>query len=137
MCLSTTKTKAVSTVDDARRCIIDSRRDDSVVRFRDDEGFPKVTVAWRWFGSGTAAAHMLVGGRIEQVRLMLSGIDPVGEEGVRQWLERTGTDFDWNSPMPALICLERKAPGEDGGAFLLGLILFAAYCEACGLDDPA
>jgi hypothetical protein len=135
--LSTAKAKPVSTIDDVRRHIIDSRRDDSVVRLHDGEGFPKVTVAWRWFGFGTAAAHMMVGGKIVQVRLMLSGIDLAGQEGARLWLCRAGAEFCCRVSKPALICFEREQLGEyDGGAYLLGLILFAAFCEVCGIDDP-
>jgi hypothetical protein len=114
-----------------------SQRSDLVVRFK-DQGFYQITTAWRWLAPGIGLAHLIVGGRIEQVHLMLTGTGLHHEPVARAWLEQAGVNPDDAMPTrdgPALITLEREGYGDPAGGYLLGMILISPFCEYCGVAD--
>lgn len=124
--------KLVDSLDEVRDLLDDTRADGRITRFRTDD-FPRLTIVWRWFGSGVGAAHMLVDGSVQQVHLMLAGPDAATEPAVRQWLDRAGVVTRFDGPAPMLICLANEPAADDSGAYLAGMLIFAPFCETCGV----
>lgn len=127
----------LGTLDEVQDLMALSRRADMIVRFRDG-GFSEITTAWRWLGDGVGLAHMVVDGTIEQVHLMLAGTETEERSVACAWLKLAGVVPDTalpTIPAPALITLEREGYGDHVGGYLLGMILFAPFCESCSVVD--
>src|ERR1700722_14741095 len=63
----------LGTLDEVQDLMALSLRSGLAVRFR-GRGIPIIT-AWHWLGAGVGVAHMIVGGKVGQVHLMLAGIE--------------------------------------------------------------
>lgn len=128
----------LGTLDEVEELMRVSRRSDLIVRFRDG-GFHEITTAWQWLGEGVGVAHLIVGGAVGQSHLMLAGT--AAEQPVaRAWLRLAGVVPDTamqTIPGPALITVEREGYADHGGGYLLGMILFAPFCECCGVPEDA
>jgi hypothetical protein len=124
----------VGTVEEVAELFRLSRRANLVVRFRDD-GFDHITIAWRWLGTSAGLAYMLVRGRVRQVHLMLSSPMDANQRVVDRWIEHPALDLCPGEP--ALVTLERAGMNDDSACGLLGMLLFAPFCEVCGVVDSA
>jgi len=126
----------LGTLDEVEDLMALSRRADLAVRFR-DRGFP-ITTAWHWLGDGVGLAHMLVDGTAWQIHMMLAGTESEDRSVARAYLKLAGVVPDTALPpipAPALITLERDGYDDHVGGYLLGMILFAPFCESCGVND--
>jgi hypothetical protein len=126
----------LGTIEEVQDLMALSRRSDKAVRFHDG-GFP-ITTAWRWLGDGVGVAHMIVRGTVGQIHLMLSGTETEERAVARAWLKLANVVPDTALPpvpTPSLITLERKGYADEGGGYLLGMILIAPFCESCGVPD--
>lgn len=109
------------------------------VRFRDD-GFEPLVVLWHWPAESFGAAFLLERGRLVQVNLMLPGTNTAAEAEV---IRRFGITVEGSIHQevigdalarPCLLTFQNtQAASEDAGAYLFGMILFAAFAEVCGL----
>jgi hypothetical protein len=126
----------LGTIEEVQDLIALSRRSDMAVRFHDG-GFP-ITTGWRWLGEGVGVAHMIVRGTVGQIHLMLSGTETEERSVARAWLKLANVVPDTALPpvpTPSLITLERKGYADEGGGYLLGMILIAPFCDSCGVPD--
>jgi len=109
------------------------------VRFH-DEGFDPLVVLWRWLGEGVGVAYMLLYGQPRQINLMLAGVNRTTEATVIRRFGRllVPEDGDWEAIFevcrPTLATFTSIPPHEESGAYLLGLILYAAFSELTGLS---
>jgi hypothetical protein len=130
----------LGTLNEVRALMAQSRHSDLIVRFRDG-GFSEITTAWRWLGDGVGVAHLIVGGAVGQIHLMLAGTETEQTSVARAWLKRAGVMPESAlppQPMLSLISVEREGYGDHVGGYLLGMILIAPFAECCGVpDDPA
>ena len=129
----------LGTLDEVEDLMALSRRSGLAVRFR-DRGFP-INTAWHWLGDGVGVAHMITANGIGQIHLMLAGTETEERPVARAWLKLAGIIPDTALPTtrgPALITLEREGYSDEAGSYLLGMILIAPFCDACGVpNDPA
>ena len=132
----------LQTVEELTELLRTTRQSRSVARFHDEDFHPLMSL-WKWEGTAAGLAFIMKHGQLRQANLMLSGLD---EDGEKLAIQNAANIFSGltegdrcsihKGSRPMLVTFGASAAAaaeEDDGAYLLGMIIMSAFCEACGL----